>query len=226
MDSRCESVPDLLICSFEDFIRNHRALHNGLVLLLATCLFEPFVTGAQEPAEKSAAPASIVRPCSAPPARKNKPKARGATKAEDFAFACLEAKGSSLELLEFFQSYVREQSWAITDERIIEDGWIFSRSLNKEELLQFAKEGPFAGRVNWTEGKAVVQVVTRELDRGFTRVEISTHLQGNGQSVDRFAPPKESWELDSSGALEKLLIDALDTHQKSLHSSPSSNSSN
>lgn len=131
--------------------------------------------------------------------------------------ACLEAKGSALDFQEFFQSHVRAQSWQISGEKIIEDGWIFSRYLNKDELLQFAKEGLFAGRVNWTEGKALIQVETRELDGGFTRVEVTAKFQGGGQSVDRFAPPRDSWDLDSNGALEKNLITALEAHVKSLH---------
>lgn len=189
---------------------------SALDLYSAVCRFETPVI-AQEPADKPAATASIVRPCWVLPARKNKTKAKGAAKIEEFASACLEAKGSPLEFQEFFQSYVRAQSWQITDEKIIEDGWIFSRSLSKDELLQFAKEGNLAGRVNWIEGKALVQVTTRELDGGYTRVEISARLQGHGQSVDRFAPPKDTWDLDSSGALEKILIAALEGHLKSLH---------
>ena len=190
-------------------------LQSGLSLFLVVCAFETPIR-AQEPAGKTAIPAPIVRPCSAPSARKNKTKAKRYAKVEEFAFACLEAKGSPLEVQEFFQSYVRSQSWQINEEKIVEDGWIFSRSLSKDELLQFAKEGPYAGRVNWIEGKALVQVTTRELDGGYTRVEISARLQGNGQSVDRFAPPKDTWDLDSSGALEKILIAALETHLKSL----------
>jgi hypothetical protein len=187
-----------------------------LSLYSAVCRFETPVI-AQEPADKPAATASIVRPCSALPARKNKTKTKGAAKAEEFAFACLEAKGSPLEFQEFFQSYVRAQIWQIIEEKIVNDGWIFSRSLTKDELLQLAKEGLFAGRVNWTDGKVVVQVRTRELDGGFSRVEISARFQGSGQNVDRFAPPRDSWDLESNGALEKNLIAALEAHVKSLH---------
>jgi hypothetical protein len=80
--------------------------------------------------------------------------------------------------------------------------------------------------VNWTDGKAIVQVRTRELDGGFSRVEISARFQGSGQNVDRFAPPRDSWDLESNGALEKNLIAALEAHVKSLHSSPPSNPQN
>jgi hypothetical protein len=184
-----------------------------LPVFLLSDSFEMLAT-AQEPVDKSTATAPIVRPCSASPARKNK-RAKSAAKAEEFA--CLEAKGSALEFQEFFQSYVRAQSWQTSEERIVEDGWIFSRSLTKDELLQFAKEGPYAGRVNWTDGKALVQVRTREMDGGFSRVEISARFQGGGQNIDRFAPPKDSWDMESNGTLEKNLIAALDAHVKSLY---------
>ncbi|HEX4543958.1 MAG TPA: hypothetical protein VH114_12380 [Candidatus Acidoferrum sp.] len=198
---------------FQSFKRNVLVILPSLCFAL--CPFETSI--AQEPTDKPTAAASTVRPCSAPPARKNKTKAKGAARVEEFAFACLEAKGSPLEFQEFFQSYVRAQSWQISEERIVEDGWIFSRSLSKDELLQFAKEGPLSGRVNWTAGKALVQVRARELDGGFSRVEISARFQGGGQNVDRFAPPRDSWDLESNGALEKNLIAALDAHVKSLH---------
>lgn len=189
---------------------------SALILSFAVCRFE-MPAMAQEPADKPAAPTLIVRQCPAPAARKNKTRAKSAAKMEEFASACLEAKGSPLEFQEFFQSYVRAQSWQISDEKIVEDGWIFSRSLTKDELLQCAKEGLFAGRVKWTEGKALVQVRTRELDGGFSRVEIIARFQGGGENVDRFAPPRDSWDLESNGALEKILIAALDAHVKSLH---------
>lgn len=188
---------------------------SALIPFFAVCRFEmPAI--AQEPADKPAAPISIVRPCSAPMARKNKTRAKSAAKMEEFASACLEAKGSPLEFQEFFQSYVRAQVWQIIEEKIVEDGWIFSRSLTKDELLQFAKEGVFAGRVNWADGKALVQVRTRELDGGFSRVEIIARFQGSGQNVDRFAPPRDTWDLDSTGVLEKSLVAALEAHLKSL----------
>lgn len=126
-----------------------------------------------------------------------------------------------MNIQEFFQSYVRAQAWRFGEETIIADGWLFARYLDKDELLQFAKEGPFAGRVTWTEGKAVVQVATHELDDGYTRTEISARIQGFGQNADRFAPARDTWDLDSTGLLEKTLIAALEDHFKSFHSTPS-----
>lgn len=98
---------------------------------------------------------------------------------------------------------------------------MFVRHLDKDELLQFAKEGRFAGRVTWTEGKAFVLMTTLELDNSFTRTEVTARLQGFGQRVDQFAPPKDKWDLDSSGVLEKTLIEVLEDHFKSLHERPS-----
>jgi len=173
----------------------------------------------QEPGEKSSPAAVVSHPCSAPqtsPAHKEKPKANS-REAKQIVPACLEAKASPLDIQEFFQNYLRVQGWRFGEEKIVADGWVFVRYLDKDELLQFAKEGIFAGRVKWTEGRALVQATTREIDGGFTRVEVSARMQGIGQSVDRFAPPKDTWDLDSTGALEKNLIDALDAHLKSLH---------
>ena len=177
---------------------------------------------AQDAGEKPAVSESIVRPCSEvrtdpKPPHKDKRKGSGVSQV---ATACLEAKGAPLEIQEFFQSYIRAQGWRFTEEKIVADGWMFVRHLDKDELLQFAKEGRFAGRVTWTEGKALVLVTTSELDDGFTRTEVTARLQGFGQSVDRLAPPKDTWDLDSSGALEKTLIEALEDHFKSLHERP------
>ena len=163
-----------------------------------------------------------VRPTSSKSGRKNKTKGRTVANPSEFGLACLEAKDSPLNIQEFFQSYVRVQAWRFADEKIVADGWIFARALDKDELLQFAKEGIFAGHVSWSEGKAVVLVSTRELDDGYTRVEVSARLQGFGQNLDRFAPARDSWDLESTGLLEKTLIEALEDHFKSLHAAPPS----
>lgn len=163
-----------------------------------------------------------VRPTSSKPGRKNKTKGKAVANASEFGPVCLEVKDSPLNIQEFFQSYVRVEAWRFADEKVVADGWIFGRALDKGELLQFAKEGIFAGRVTWSEGKAVVLVATRELEDGYTRVEVSAHLQGFGQNVDRFAPARDSWDLESTGLLEKTLIEALEDHCKSLHATPPS----
>ena len=192
---------------------------NCLALLLVGCSLAASTAG-QERAEKSSVAAALSRPCPAQQmssGRKHKTKGKSARNTEEAVSGCLEAKGSTLDIQEFFQSYLRAQSWQFGEEKIVADGWMFVRYLDKDELLQFAKEGVFASRVRWTGGKALVQVTTREIDGGFTRVEITAQLQGNGQNVDRFAPARDSWDLDSTGTLEKNLIAALDAHFRSLH---------
>ena len=182
----------------------------------------------QAPEDGSANSAVMVRPCAAHPTgpkpyRKNKTKGKAAANPSEIPVACLEAKDSPLNIQEFFQSYVRVQAWRFVEEQIVADGWIFARALDKDELLQFAKEGRFAGHVTWSEGKAVIRVSTRELDDGYTRVEVSAHLQGFGQNLDRFAPARDTWDLDSTGLLEKILIEALEEHFKSLHAARQAN---
>jgi len=195
----------------------------GLLLFLPA--FE-MRAAAQAPAEKTPEETAIVRPCPAAPASstpapkdKNKGKstpgsAAGATPGG--APACLEAKATSLEIQEFLQTYVREQKWNIGEGRSSDSGWTFFRILEKEELLQFAKEPP-AGRVSWTGGKALVQVRTTDLHGGFTRVQISARFQGHGENADHFAPPQDTWELNSNGTLESAIISALEAHFQSLH---------
>jgi hypothetical protein len=196
----------------------------AVALLLFAPSFEQCVR-AQTPEDKTATSDTLVRPCAvatrAKPGRKDKTKGKPQKASDETPSACLEAKDSPVNIQEFFQSYVRAQAWRFGQEKVVADGWIFARFLDKEELLQFAKEGPFVGHVNWTEGKALVLVATRQLDDGYTRVEISARIHGFGENVDRFAPARDSWDLDSTGVLEKLLIAALEDHFKSLHSTPS-----
>lgn len=177
----------------------------------------------QEPAASPASHTSLSRPCYAlasNPSKKDRSKPKVDSLSKDLASSCLEAKGAPVDLQEFFQSYVRQERWRIRGEKIAEDSWIFSRFLEKDELLALVKEGRLAGRVKWTEGRAIVQVATHELDAGFTRVEVSAWFRGGGEGQDRFAPPRDSWDLDSNGILEKMLIAALEEHLKSLHTSP------
>lgn len=202
-----------------------------LILLVAGALETR--SAAQEPvppaADKATNEVAGSRPCpsrSAHSSPKDKSKTKSAASSKEPVSTCLEAKGTPVDLQEFFQTYVREQRWRIRGEKIAEDAWIFSRFLDKDELAQLVKEGPLAGRVKWVEGKALVQIETHELEGGFTRVEVSARFQGGGESLDRFAPPRDSWNLDSNGTLEKILMVALEAHLKSLHSFPAVNTDN
>lgn len=188
---------------------------------LFSCSFERYAA-AQAPADQTAERAAIVRSCVAPSTnskarRKEKTKRKGAADSNEVPPACLEAKGSALDIQEFLQSFIREQKWSIGQEKVSEDSWTFFRSLDKDELVRFVDVGPFAGRVNWTEGKAFVKVNTSDAEGGFTRVLITAKFTGYGQNADRFAPPQELWKPASNGTLEKSLVSALETHFQSMH---------
>ena len=208
---------------FADSMAKSQMILLGALSLLV--FFSTFETrgAAQEPSDKATASVASVRPCPADsmnsePVRETKKKRRGAAAgSNEIPPACMEVQTSALDVQDFFQSFVREQTWRIGEENIAEDAWIFYRYIDKDELLRFSKEGPFAGRVNWTQGKALIQVRTRELEKGFTRVEVAARFRGYGQSVDRFAPPKDSWLLESNGTLEKTLVSALESHLNSQH---------
>lgn len=204
-----------------------RAFVARQLLFLAAFLFLlPFLfergAAAYAPADQTTDSAPIVRPCPAPPAdsksaRKEKTKRKAPVESDEGPSACLEAKASTLEIQEFFQSFGREQKWSIGKERVSEDSWTFSRSLDKDELVRFVEVGPFAGRVKWTEGKAFVKVNTSDAKDGYTRVLITARFEGYGENSDRFAPPQDTWNLVSNSTLEKNMISALETHFQSMH---------
>ncbi len=193
----------------------------ALMALSALIVLLPGVASAQEPAEKTAGTAIATRACpAAPSAAEARPKSKGKKRTLSSApvpgTACIEAQFSPLDIQEFFQTFVREQSWKIGDERSADDGWTFYRFFEKDDLLRFVKIETQMMRVTWTEGRAFVQIGTLELNDGFTRVQVSTRFRGYGQNADRFAPPKAWWTLDSNGVLEGSLIAALQAHFKSM----------
>jgi hypothetical protein len=166
---------------------------------------------------RNSQPASMVtRPCKIIPdaSKPSKQAKKNGKKKLGDADGCLEVRSTTLEIQEYLQAYGREQKWNLSDEHVAEDAWTFSRKLEKDELLRYAKKDANTERVNWTSGVAFVQVQTAELDEGFVRVQVSARFQGYGQSLDRFAPPKEFWPLSSGGFLEKQLISALEMHFK------------
>ena len=206
---------------FADSMAKSQMILLGALSLLV--FFSTFETrgAAQEPSDKTTASVASVRPCPADsmnskPARETKKKGKGAG-SNEIPPTCLEVQTPAMDVQDFFQSFVREQTWRIGEENVAEEAWSFYRYMDKGELLRFSKEGPFAGRVNWKQGKALIQVRTRELEKGFTRVEVTARFRGYGQNVDRFAPPKDSWLLESNGTLEKTLVSALESHLNSQH---------
>lgn len=172
-------------------------------------------------AQSSAPPSSVVatRPCTSSPAGSKRPKGANKSKkaGEDSGSAastCIEVHSTPLEVQEYLQARGREEKWSLMDEHVAEDAWTFTRKLEKDELLLFTKKDASSASVNWTSGAAFVQVMTTEVDAGFVRVQVSARFQGFGQNPDRFAPPKESWPLNSNTSLEHHLIAILETHFK------------
>ena len=128
---------------------------------------------------------------------------------------CLEALATAIEVQEYLQGYVRQQRWAIANERVAEDSWTFYVQLDSEEIPKYAKPETGEERVVWTGGQAYVRVETGELTDGFTRLHVKVLVEGYGQNHDRFAPQRRSWELPSNGALEANLTAALAAHMNS-----------
>lgn len=165
----------------------------------------------------------VVRPCNIAPVqkpRKEKDQAKRKSSQEPSTSttdACLEVQATTIDIQEYFQSYVRDQKWKIADEHAAENAWTFYRYLEKDELLNAAKGDSSTSRVVWTGGKAFFQVRTTELEGGFARVAISASFQGYGENPDQFAPPREFWRMNSNGKLEGQLLSALETHLKTLH---------
>jgi len=66
--------------------------------------------------------------------------------------------------------------------------------------------------VEFTGGKAALTIRTTELKDGYARVQIATHIQGEGKSTDKvWAQPGNLWPLRSKGVVEQELIGALQT---------------
>ena len=196
-------------------------LFGGIALLLAVQIVE-----AQAAVQDNSSGKVMTRPCSMVPAAaaskpskrtsRNKRKNSGETVSIP-PTRCLEVLSAGLDIQEYLQTYIRDQKWQLDDEHVAEDAWTFYRNLGKDELLSATKSDANNLRVTWTSGKAFFQVRTAELAGGFTRVSISASFQGYGENLDHFAPPRESWPLNSNGTLEAQLLYALDTHLKSLH---------
>jgi hypothetical protein len=195
-----------------------------VLILTITLLLVPWLAALPDSPKHSPPTGVDVRPCKAATAtaKSRKETSRNKQKkAEDTpeagANACLEAHSTSLDIQEYLQAYAREEKWNIADERVAEDTWTFARILERKDLLSATKINPGNSHVTWTSGKALVKVRTEELEGGFTRVSISAGFVGYGQSADQFATQRQSWPLDSNGALESQLIFALESHFRSLH---------
>jgi hypothetical protein len=198
----------------------------SLLVLAIAPLSEPFAKTTQSTVTKGPSVDGAARPCKN--IASGSKSSKGTTKRNrkkilddaDTAAACLEVRSTVIEIQEYLQNYGREEKWNLSGEHVAEDAWTFSRKLEKEELLGYTKKDANTDRVNWTSGVAFIQVKTLELNAGFVRVQVSARFQGYGQSLDRFAPPKESWPLSSNATLENQLISILEKHSKSTSNPP------
>jgi hypothetical protein len=129
--------------------------------------------------------------------------------------ACIEMKGQPIEIQEFLQSVARDLKWRIGDNHASEVSWTFVRYLNDDELAKYSDTKVLVEPVVFTSGKAAIIVRTTELSEGFARVQIATHIQGDGKSTDQIsAQPGTSWPLGSKGVLEGELLSALQSGYK------------
>lgn len=204
-------------------MKHHTVSTGSLAMTTATVSLLSFgFFGAPIYAEQSAPEGVAVRACSAvssankPSKEPNKRKRGNADNSTAEAPGCLEVRSSALDILEFLQSFVRDERWILTDEHNAEDSWTISRSLDIDELLAHTKTYTNPVRVNWTGGKAFLRATTLEREGGFHRVQISVIFEGYGQSSDPIATPRKSWPLDSNGSLETRLTSGLETHFKSI----------
>jgi len=131
--------------------------------------------------------------------------------------ACIEVKGQPIEVQEFLQNTAREQGWRIGENRASEDTWSFVRYLAPPELEKFADTKVLVEPVEFIDGKAAVNVRTTDIGEGYTRVQASAQIQGEGKSTDKVsAQPATVWPLNSKGILEQDLLKALQTGYKPL----------
>jgi hypothetical protein len=125
---------------------------------------------------------------------------------------CLEVKGEPIEIQEFLQSVVRERQWRTGENHASEDTWTFVRYLNDEELAKYGETKVLVEPMEFSSGKAAITIRTTDLPEGFSRVQITAHIQGEGKSTDKvLAQPGNSWPLRSTGAMEEELAGALQT---------------
>lgn len=197
-----------------------------LLLLLTTLTLLPPAFFGQAPAGQAASASGTVlyaansRPCSVNPVLVPTGKSKSSKKPKhplppEPLPACLEVKGEPIEIQEFLQSAVREWQWRIAENDASEDTWNFVRYLNAEELGKYGDTKVLVEPVEFSSGKAAITIRTTELNDGHARVQIATHIQGEGKSTDKvWAQPGNSWPLRSLGVLEKELTDALQTRYK------------
>jgi len=191
----------------------------GCIAAVATIFLTAALAVAQSPAT-SGASGDITRSCSANPVLASPIKRKSAHTPKqpaqpEPAPICLEAKGEPIEVQEFLQTMVREQTWRIGENRASEDTWSFVRYLDPDELEKFANTKVLLEPVKFTSGKAAVTVRTTDLGDGYSRVQISAHFAGEGSSTDKvWGQPGSVWTLNTKGVLEKELVTTLQRRYK------------
>jgi len=191
--------------------------------LLAICLAFAGVAHAQaQQINQSSAPSAVSRACSANPVLGSSGKNKQADKPKhplppEPPPACVEMKGEALEIQETLQAVVRDLKWRVHENHVSEDSWTFVRTLNVEELENYADTKVLLEPVEFEYGKAALMVRTADAGQGFVRVQISARIQGEGKSADAVVKqPASSWPLRSKGSLEQELMAALQRRYKHL----------
>jgi hypothetical protein len=192
-------------------------------LLLTICL--AFAGAAHVQAQQinqSSAPSAVSRACSTNPVLGSSGKNKQADKPKhplppEPPPGCIEMKGEALEIQETLQTVVRDLKWRVHENHVSEDSWTFVRSLNVEELENYADTKVLLEPVEFEYGKAALMVRTADAGQGYVRVQISAQIQGEGKSADAVVKqPASSWPLRSKGTLEQELIAALQGRYKHL----------
>ena len=142
------------------------------------------------------------------PVAKRKPP-KNAPKGVQDSPACIELSASPFDIQEYLQSFSRDQHWTILEEHVTEESWIFSLTVNKDELLGSTKELSNSEKVQWRSGIALVQISSAALADGFTRTIVRARFRGYGEAADKFAPQREYWELESNGTFEASIVSTL-----------------
>jgi hypothetical protein len=205
----------------ESFIKFTKASLVPRVLVVIVFFAGPLpLLTARPQSTATASQSSDSRRCSANPALASNKKWKAYKKSKhpippDPLPACIEIKGQSIEIQEFLQSVARDLQWRIGDNHASEDSWTFVRYLSDDELAKYSDTKVLVEPVVFSGGKAAITVRTTELSEGFARVQIATHIQGEGKSTDQIsAQPGTSWPLGSKGVLEEELISALQSRYK------------
>jgi hypothetical protein len=180
----------------------------SMLFLLAILLLKPAASSGQAPqATGPARPCAASWNTSAPRAKKKPPK--NAPRELQENPACIELSASTLDIQEYLQFDLRNQHWAIVEEHLTEDSWTFSLAMSKDDLLGATRAGSSSVRVEWRSGTALVQISSSALADGFTRTVVRARFRGYGEALDKFAPQREHWELESNGTLEASIVSTL-----------------